>query len=74
MKLYVPARTAIVLAPFEFAAKHPSLKLPAFDKNDPSFAPYLQYINVPATNIEKDLKGESALMAGAPVNPQATVP
>ena len=72
MKLYVPARTAIVLAPFEFAAKHPSIKLPAFDKNDPTFAPYMQYVNL--QEAKPGPKGESALMAGAPVAPKVQDP
>ena len=44
LSIYVPQRTAIVLAPFEFAAKHPEIKLPAYDKNDKDFAPYLEHI------------------------------
>ena len=39
--IYIPSRCAIVLAPFEFAAKHPEIKMPAYDKNDPAFAPFL---------------------------------
>lgn len=39
--IYVPSRCAIVLAPFEFAVKHAEIKLPAYDKNDPAFAPFL---------------------------------
>lgn len=42
MKLYIPARSAIVLAPFEFAVKYKEVKLPHYDPEDPAFKPYLQ--------------------------------
>lgn len=44
-QIYVPSRTAIVLAPFEFVAKHPELKMPNYDIKDPLFAPYLESIS-----------------------------
>lgn len=37
MLLYIPARTAIVLAPYEFAKKYKDVKMPAFEKSDPDF-------------------------------------
>lgn len=43
-KIYVPSRCAIVLAPFEFAVKHPKIKLPEWDAKDPNFAPFVQHL------------------------------
>lgn len=39
------------MCPFEFAIKHPEIKLPQFDRNDKDFAPYLNYMNAQA-NVE----------------------
>lgn len=39
--MYIPARCAIVLAPFEFAQKYPELKMPPYDANDPLFKPFI---------------------------------
>jgi hypothetical protein len=41
MKLYIPARTAIVLAPFEFAIKYKDLKLPHYDPEDADFKSHM---------------------------------
>lgn len=40
-KMYIPARCAIVLAPFEFAQKYPELKMPHYEANDPQFKPFI---------------------------------
>lgn len=53
LSIYVPQRTAIVLAPFEFAVKHPEIKLPAYDKNDKDFAPYIDLIPKQAIKNEE---------------------
>lgn len=59
LQLYVPSRSAIVLVPFEFAARHPSVKLPPFEKTDPDFAPYL-------ADVDRYIAREKALQQ-APV-------
>lgn len=41
MQIYIPSRCAIVLVPFEFAKKYKEVKMPEFDKNDPSFSMFL---------------------------------
>lgn len=40
-QVYIPSRCAIVLAPFQFAQKYHEVKMPAFDKNDPEFVPFV---------------------------------
>jgi|SaaInl33SG_5_DNA_1037386.scaffolds.fasta_scaffold16483_1 cell division septation protein DedD len=41
LKLYIPSRCAIVLAPFEFAVKHKEVKMPDYSPTDPAFSCYL---------------------------------
>lgn len=41
LKLYIPSRCAIVLAPFEFAVKYNQIKLPHYDPEDPAFKQYI---------------------------------
>jgi hypothetical protein len=53
----VPSRCAIVLAPFEFAVKHPEIKMPAFDRNDPAFAPFLE--NLKPSKITNEPENKS---------------
>lgn len=54
LSIYVPSRSAIVLAPFEFACKHPEINLPTYDKTDPAFVPFLQNI------VEKKVENSNA--------------
>jgi hypothetical protein len=51
MKLYIPARTAIVLAPFEFAVKYKEVKLPHYDPEDADFKNFM-----PISNIKTESK------------------
>jgi len=37
LKLYIPSRCAIVLAPFEHAIKYKGVNLPHYDPEDPAF-------------------------------------
>jgi 1,4-alpha-glucan branching enzyme len=41
LKLYIPSRCAMVLAPFEFAIKYPEVELPPYDKEDPAFKNFI---------------------------------
>ena len=41
LKIYIPNRCCIVLAPFEFAQKYKEVKMPAFNPEDPDFKPFL---------------------------------
>jgi 1,4-alpha-glucan branching enzyme len=41
LKVYIPSRCAIILAPFEFAQKYDEIKKPHFDPEDPAFKPYI---------------------------------
>ena len=41
LKVYIPSRCAIVLAPFEFAQKYDEITKPHFDPEDPAFKPYI---------------------------------
>lgn len=41
LKLYIPSRCAIVLAPFEFAVKHKEVKMPDYSPSDPAFSCYI---------------------------------
>ena len=41
MKLYIPSRCAIVLAPFEFAQKYEEVPLPIFDEKDDMFKRFM---------------------------------
>jgi hypothetical protein len=42
LKIYIPNRCAIVLAPFEFANKYPEVNLPPYNPEDPEFKPFIQ--------------------------------
>jgi len=42
IKVYIPSRCAIVLAPFEFAQKYDEIKKPHFDPEDPAFKPFIE--------------------------------
>ena len=69
LKLYIPARCAIVLAPFEFAVKYKSVKMPHYDAEDPAFKNFMPKAAAPKKEEQKasgkaeDKKGEEAKKA-----------
>jgi hypothetical protein len=48
-KIYIPSRCAIVLCPFEFAVKHPEIKMPSYDPESPDYKPYIP-LNLPSVS------------------------
>jgi 1,4-alpha-glucan branching enzyme len=48
LKVYIPSRCAIILAPFEFAHKYPEVKMPDYNKEDPHFK---QFITSPSKEV-----------------------
>jgi len=62
LKVYIPARCAIILAPFEHANKYPEIKLPDYDPEDPAFKPYIAkpLVNEPAVSPKKETKKAEA--------------
>lgn len=59
MKLYIPARTAIVLAPFEFAVKYKEeVKLPQYDPEDADFKNFIPNLKTSKVAVVEEQKLE----------------